>query len=156
MHNVIQPSPLFPKYFLTCNFDFQRIFTFCFQSVKPWSGDTREAGDRGKSLYCSLQNCVPFSALVKNLWPLPITGVLCVCVRWCPDDRRPQGATARVGEDCQANVRKGLALGCASITEVPACNQSIFHKVFFPPPKVKAGFPTATQYSDFEQTGPWV
>lgn len=92
------------------------------------------------------------SILVKSLWPLPITGVLCVCVRWCPDDRRPQRAAAWAGEDCQANVRKGLALGCASITAVPAHNQNISHEVLCPH-KAKAGFSMAMQCPDLSRRG---
>lgn len=112
--------------------------------MNPRSGVASDADDRGARLYCSSQTCGPFVVLLKSLCPLPIAGVLRVCVRRRPDDRRPQGAAARVREDRQANVSKGLAWGCASLTEVPAVNQGILHQVLCPQ-KVKAGFPAATQ-----------
>lgn len=119
----------------------------------PWSGDASETDDIGTCLNCSLQKCASFAVLVKSLWPLPITGVLCVCIRWCPDDRCPQGATAGVGEDCQANVRKGLALGVC-FQQVSACLAiRIPSEKSFACRKVKDGLVIATVFW-FEQRSP--
>lgn len=92
--------------------------------MKPWSWDASEADDIGTCLCCLLQNYVPLQVLVKSLWPLPITGVLCVCIRWCPDACRLSRSNCLSWRRLSSKCKEGLGFG-VSFHQVSVCWLSI-------------------------------